>query len=131
MGYIRSSLGSRGLVLNVRYVSMLNTLQKKQEKLPTQSLDAFMFLCSPLLLHHFICSFMTAELFDRMERLSGIDGDELHLVKSLAFHGRSATRECREGGRRMNGDASLICSQCGFNDTPGTLHQICGVKSET
>lgn len=33
---------------------------------------------------------------------------------------------------RTNADASLICSECGFNDAPGNLHQACGMKrSET
>lgn len=28
----------------------------------------------------------------------------------------------------MNGGAALICSECGFQDAPGTLSQACGVK---
>lgn len=72
---------------------------------------------------------MRAELFDRMEEVTWDRWRRvpLHFVKFLAFPESSPAGERREGGR-TNGHASLICSECGFNDTAGTLRQLCGVK---
>lgn len=90
-------------MLNVQYVSMLNTLQKQQQKLPAQSLGAFisLLLVAPARLHLFLYDswavWLAGEVTWYRWRWA-----LLHFVKFLAFHETYPSGEHREGQMRMH-----------------------------